>query len=189
MRLTTVILIAAIMQVSAAAFAQKISLNKANTSLEDIIKNLRTQSGYNFIVPGALLDKATAVNINVKNVELKEVLDEIFKKQPIAYEINNNTVTLKPKTRNFLENVLDQFLAFDATGKVVDSLTGAPLVGATVMVKGQKTFARTKNDGTFILQNVAEGVTLVISYVGYTPLEIISAKDLGEIRMSVDIGK
>ncbi|MEJ7557104.1 MAG: SusC/RagA family TonB-linked outer membrane protein [Pedobacter sp.] len=189
MRLTTVILIAAIMQVSAASFAQKISLNKANASLEDIIKNLRTQSGYNFIVPGALLDKATSVNIKVKNVELKKVLDEIFEKQPIAYEINNNTVTLKPKAKNFLENVLDRFLAVDATGKVVDSVSGAPLVGATVMVKGQKTFARTKTDGTFLLQNVAEGVTLVISYVGYTQLEITSARDLGIIRMSVDVGK
>jgi TonB-linked SusC/RagA family outer membrane protein len=189
MRLTTVILIAAIMQVSAASFAQKISLNKANASLEDIIKNLRTQSGYNFVVPGALLDKAKSVNINVKNVELKKVLDEIFEKQPIAYEINNNTVTLKSKTKNIFEEVLDQFLAVDATGKVVDSLTGTPLVGATVMVKGQKFFARTRGDGTFLLQNVEEGATLVISYVGYTQIEIKSAKDLGVIRMSVDIGK
>jgi TonB-linked SusC/RagA family outer membrane protein len=189
MRLTTVILIAAIMQVSAAGFAQKISLNKANASLEDIIKNLRTQSGYNFVVPGALLDKATSVNIHVKNVELKKVLDEIFEKQPIAYEINNNTVTLKPKTKNFFEEVLDQFLAVNVTGKVVDSLTGNPLVGATVTVKGQKISARTKTDGTFLLQNVEEGATLVISYVGYTQIEIKSATDLGVIRMSVDVGQ
>jgi TonB-linked SusC/RagA family outer membrane protein len=189
MRLTTVILIAAIMQVSATGFAQKISLNKANASLEEIIKNLRIQSGYNFVVPGALLDKARPVNIHVKNVELKKALDEIFEKQPIAYEINSNTVTLKSKTKFFLEEVLDRFLTVNATGKVLDSLTGTPLVGATVLVKGQKSFTRTGMDGTFSLQNVDEGAILVISYVGYTQREIRSAKDVGVIRMSVDVGK
>ena len=172
MRLTTVILIAAIMQVSATSFAQKISLNKVNASLEDIIKNLRIQSGYNFVVPGALLDKAKPVNIQVKNGDLKKVLDEIFEKQPIAYEINSNTVTLKSKTKPFLEEVLDHFLGINVAGKVVDSLTGNPLVGATVKVKNSKSFTRTGADGTFTLQNVDEGATLVISYVGYTPLEI-----------------
>lgn len=175
------------MQVSAAGFAQKISLNQANVPLEDIIKNLRIQSGYNFVVPAALLDKARPVSIRVKEVELNKVLDEIFEKQPIEYEIHNNTVTLKSKPKFFLTEILDKVLGITVTGKVVDSLTGTPLVGATVTVKGQKAFTRTLSDGTFSLGNVEESSILVISYVGYSRREVKSAKDLGTIRMSIDI--
>jgi TonB-linked SusC/RagA family outer membrane protein len=176
------------MQVSAAGFAQKISLNRANVPLEDIIKNLRIQSGYNFVVPAALLDKARPVSIHVKEVELNKVLDEIFEKQPIEYEIHNNTVTLKSKPKFFLTEILDRVLGITVTGKVVDSLTGTPLVGATVTVKGQKAFTRTLSDGTFSLVNVEESSILVISYVGYSRREVKSGKDLGTIRMSIDIG-
>jgi TonB-linked SusC/RagA family outer membrane protein len=189
MRLTTVILIAAIMQVSAAGFAQKISLNRANVPLEDIIKNLRIQSGYNFVIPAALLDKAKPVSIHVKDAELNKVLDEIFEKQPIEYEIHNNTVTLKSKPKFFLTEILDQVLGITATGRVVDSSTNTPLVGATVMLKGQKAFTRTLTDGTFSIPNVEEGSILVVSYVGYRPREIKSSKDVGTIRMSIDISK
>ncbi|MHA4896383.1 SusC/RagA family TonB-linked outer membrane protein [Pedobacter sp. PWIIR3] len=189
MRLTTVILIATIMQVSASGYAQKISLTKTNARLEGVIKELKKQSGYDFVVAGELLDKAKFVNINVENVELAKVLDQIFENQPITYEINNSTVTLKAKPKTLFEKFVDRLLAIDVSGKVVDSLTGAPLVGANVMVKGQKTFTRTGAEGTFSLQNVEEGATLVISYVGYNEIEVKSVKDLGVIRMSIGVGK
>ena len=189
MRLTTVILIATIMQVSAAGFAQQITLNKSNTSLEDIIRNLRKQSGYNFVVPGDLFEKAKSVNIKVKDVEFKKVLDEIFENQPITYEINNNTVTLKSKPKTFIQAVLAPFLNITVHGKVVDSLTGNPLAGASVMIKGKKQFTRAGADGSFTLQNVEEDAVLVISYIGYKQQEIRSAKELGVIRMAIDVAR
>lgn len=188
MRLTTVILIATIMQVSASGFAQKISLIKSNASLQGVIKDLKKQSGYDFVVPGELFDKAKAVSIKVKDVEFRSVLDQIFENQPIAYEINNNTVTLKEKPRTFFEKIVDRMLAIDVSGKVVDSLTGAPLSGANVTVKGQKKAVRTGSDGSFLLQNVETDAILVITYTGYTTKEIISSKDVGTILMSVAVG-
>ena len=77
MRLTTVVLIAAIMQVSASGFAQKISLSKTNRPLKEILKNLRTQSGYDFVATDALLSKAKSVTINVKDMEFEAVLDGV----------------------------------------------------------------------------------------------------------------
>lgn len=189
MRLTTVILIAVLVQVSAAGFAQKISLDKSKASLEEIIKSLRIQSGYNFVVPGDLLDDAKAVTIKVQNADFKKVLEQIFESQPIAYEINNNTVTLKSKPKTIFENIFERLLSITVTGKVIDELTGSPLAGANIMVKGQKQFTRTGADGTFLLQNVNEDAILLISYIGYTTKDVKAAKDLGVIRLSVDIGK
>ncbi|WP_133577461.1 SusC/RagA family TonB-linked outer membrane protein [Pedobacter metabolipauper] len=187
MRLTTVILIAAIMQVSASGFAQKISLNKSNASLEQIIKDLRKQSGFDFIVIGELLDQAKSVNIKVKDAAFEKVLDQIFENQQIAYEINNNTVTLKAKPKGIFERMVDQLMAIDVSGKVVDSLTGEPLPGATILIKGKKQMIRTATDGTFSLQNVEEDALLVITHTGYKTRELKPVKNLGLIRMAVAV--
>lgn len=187
MRLTTVILIAVIMQVSAAGFAQKISLNRSNASLQEILKELRQQSGYNFVVPAELLDRTKSLNVNVKDTEFEKVLNQIFDNQPIAYEINNKTVTLKLKPKGFFENIMDQLFAMDVSGKVVDATTGDPLSGATVTVKGKTQTTRTGADGTFVLKGVEADAVLLISYIGYIPKEINASKDLGTIRMEVAI--
>ena len=56
-------------------------------------------------------------------------------------------------------------------GKVVDA-SGEPVIGASVVVKGTTTGVITDLDGNFILNNVSEKATLVISYVGYKTQEI-----------------
>ena len=52
------------------------------------------------------------------------------------------------------------------SGRVLDE-TGAPVIGATVMVKGTTIATATNVDGTFNLKNTGRNVTLVVSYVGY----------------------
>ena len=55
-------------------------------------------------------------------------------------------------------------------GQVVDD-KGETIIGATVMVKGSKDGTLTDIDGNFSVKGKV-GNTLVISYVGFTPLEI-----------------
>lgn len=188
MRLTTVILIATVMQVSASGFAQKITLSRSNASLEEIIKDLRRQSGYNFVVPGEVLDKSKSVSIKVKDAEFRRVLDQIFENQPVTYQINENTVTLIAKQKGYIESIIDRIMAINVSGKVVDAVSGEPLPGANVAIKGQNRGTRTGANGSFYLQNVEEGSVLVISYTGYKTREIASAKDVGTIRMDVNVG-
>ena len=58
----------------------------------------------------------------------------------------------------------------EITGTVVDE-TGEGVIGATVMEKGTSNGAVTDLDGNFRLK-VAEGATLVISYIGYDNVEM-----------------
>ena len=53
----------------------------------------------------------------------------------------------------------------------VDDDLGEPLIGATVMEKGTTNGTATDIDGNFTL-NVAPNATLVVSYVGYDPVEV-----------------
>lgn len=50
MKLTIVLLALAIVQAHASSYAQKITLNRTNTSLVEIINEIRQQSGYDFFI-------------------------------------------------------------------------------------------------------------------------------------------
>lgn len=55
------------------------------------------------------------------------------------------------------------------TGKVLDD-GGKPVPGASVIIKGSKSGTTTSGDGSFSL-TVKSGATLIVSAVGFTPLE------------------
>ena len=56
-------------------------------------------------------------------------------------------------------------------GNVIDEFN-EPLIGATVKVKGTTNGAQADMDGNFTIQNVPDGATLVVTYIGYEPQEI-----------------
>ena len=55
---------------------------------------------------------------------------------------------------------------------IVKDSTGEPLIGASVVVKGTKTGTVTGLDGDFALDKVNKGDVLVITYLGYDPVEV-----------------
>ena len=70
--------------------------------------------------------------------------------------------------------VLTTLSTFGQTaGKVVDSESKELLPGATIVVKGTSNGTSTNFDGLFTL-NVASGKVLVVSYLGYNDIEVIS---------------
>ncbi|RFS22461.1 SusC/RagA family TonB-linked outer membrane protein [Chitinophaga silvatica] len=58
------------------------------------------------------------------------------------------------------------------SGTVTDANDGSPLPGVTVVVKGTTRGAMTSGDGTYRISNVANGETLVFSFIGYLTKEI-----------------
>ncbi|WP_316815477.1 SusC/RagA family TonB-linked outer membrane protein [Pedobacter nyackensis] len=160
MRLTTVLLIATVMQVSASSFAQKITINKKNASLDKVINDIREQSGYDFIYKLGLLKKAKPVSINVKNIDLIDVLKQCFKDQPFTFSLVDKTVILR-------ENEPEKAaINITVEGKVTDTL-GSPIAGATIKVMQSDIFAKTDAQGKFRLTSVPQDAVLLISYVGY----------------------
>ena len=69
------------------------------------------------------------------------------------------------------------------SGTVVDA-AGESIIGASVMVKGTTTGTVTDFDGKFVLQNVPENGSVVISYVGYRTQTIAVA---GKSQLSVTL--
>ncbi|AOM79483.1 SusC/RagA family TonB-linked outer membrane protein [Pedobacter steynii] len=188
MKLTTFLLFALIMQVSAGTYAQKITLSAKNAELFTVFDRISDQSGYDFIVIYSLLKDANKVNINVKNAELKDVLEQIFKDQPLEFSISNKTVLIRKKERSFVEELIHRFQEIDVKGKVLDE-HNLPLPGASVKVKGTKKQTLTNHNGEFNLSNVDDKAVLVISYLGYQNKEVAVQENLGTINLTEQTGQ
>jgi len=188
MKLTTLMLFLAFMQVSASTLAQKVTLSERNASLLSIFKQIRHQTGYDFAYTAVTIQAAKPVTIDVKNMELNDVLKTIFDTQPLDYEVDNKSIEVSLKAPSFLENLKNKtanLLALPANvhGKVIDSL-GQPLVGANVILNAKDfTYGvTTDSKGEFDFPNVSQNrYTLTVTYVGYSKLEKtiqVNSKDI-----------
>lgn len=185
MRLTTVILIASLLQVSAAGFAQKITLNQRNTTLESILKEIRKQSGYDYYYDSKVISKDQRASLSVKEASIEEALKEVLEGSSLTYEIDGKIISIKKKEPSFLDNLVARFDNIDVRGVVVDGETGQALAGASVKVKGSNRATTTASNGTFYLRAVDEDAMIEISFVGFKSVELKAAKDLGTIKLEV----
>ena len=173
MKLTTLILITTILQVSASAYAQKVTLSERNMPLNKVFEKISDQTGYDFLISTENLKKANSVTIIAQNEELKLVLDKIFKGQPLSFVIQEKMVVISKKESAPIQSLESKVLrATIITGRVVDT-TGSPLVGATVKVKGVDKSTLTDPEGVFSIQ-VQDGDEIDISFVGYITYSFIA---------------
>lgn len=181
MRLTIIILVTCLLQVSASTKAQKISLSEKNTSLETIIRKIRSQTSYYFVGNTDLIRKAYRISINVKNVSVEDALDLCFYNQPLAYSIIDKTVVIKTRTLFSLSEQIWQKIPIK--GKVTDE-NGRSLTGASVKVEGTSLAATTNANGEFQLDVPGSDAVLLISYVGY---EVVRIKVQEGVSMNISL--
>jgi len=177
------------LQVSASTFAQRITLSEKNATLSQVFDHISDQSGYDFVFTSSILKDARPVNISVTDKDFKEVLQEIFLRQPLSYEIKKKTVFISLKDKpSIFEEFITRFQAIDVTGKVIDEKS-QPISGATIKLKDTKVMTTTNDQGLFVLRNVPEGSVIEIYSLGYKTKEVTAAKELGSISLEVTAGE
>jgi len=97
MKITVFLLLVTFMQVSAATYAQQINLAENHVTLKKLFKEIRKQSGYNFVYTEGMLKNAKPVDIEIHAGTITQTLDQAFADQPLTYTISNNTVVVKEK--------------------------------------------------------------------------------------------
>lgn len=178
MRLTTLLILATCLHLSAATRAQQITLEERNTPLNKIFKSISDQTGMQFVYRDEWLKETHNVTLSVRGASLKQVLDICFSGQPFSYVIFDRMIVLKEKPATPAYVIMDA----DTTGgqgpvlkgHVADT-SGAPLEGANIRIKGVAKGTQSNVRGDFELKNVPDGAILVVSYTGYVNKEIVSS--------------
>lgn len=185
MRVTTFLLLAIMMQVSATTLAQRVTINQKNANLTDVFKTIRIQTGYDFIYDQDLISKSAPININVNNAELSEVLKRCLANQALSFIIEDKTVIIKES--GFLDKVKSYFDNITVTGLVLDE-RGQPFPGVSIKVKGTTRSTASGNGGKFYIAASDENPTLVLSYLGYKTIEVTATSTL-TVTMILDPAK
>ncbi|MBO9562069.1 MAG: SusC/RagA family TonB-linked outer membrane protein [Niastella sp.] len=170
---TIILLLLTCLQVSAKTYAQNITLTVSNIPFENVLKELKKQSGYQFFYNDAMLKDAKPVTLNVKDMALERVLELCFRNQRLTYSIINRTVVLKDAEalQQGLEQAVEQADPQTVSGTVLDE-KGKPLAYAAIILSPGRRYIATNEAGFFSFDNVAPGsYTLSISHVAYTRIE------------------
>ncbi|MBX2921659.1 MAG: TonB-dependent receptor [Chitinophagaceae bacterium] len=171
MKLTTVLLLAAMLQAAAKSNAQTVTYAAESVSLEKVFVIIKQQTGYVFFYRVEDLTGLPAVSVSFRNTPLATALQEALKGQPLQYNIQGKTIFItaagvNKKKNTIQEETIAEALAKEITGVVRDK-NGGPLEGVSVTVKGTQTGTTTNADGRFRLSVPSANVELVFSFVGY----------------------
>jgi TonB-dependent SusC/RagA subfamily outer membrane receptor len=188
MKLTTIIILAACLHTSAKGVAQQtITFSGKEVSLESVFTAIKKQTNYRFFFNTDMLKNASKVTIDVKNVQIEQVMNMALKDQPLTFTIKGRTIFVMRKVEEEKKSVQVERTGDPITvsGRVTDE-NGEPLVGANVKVKGSSNGITTDNQGRFTLSGVDPNASLEVSFVG-RETQILSVK--GKSVFSVALGQ
>lgn len=168
MKLTTILLLATCLQLSARGVAQKITLSQSNVPLKTVFREIEQQSGYQFFYKEKLLNQTKNVSINVSDASIDEVLAICLKDQLLSWSMVDKIIVIKRQD----PIATPPPPPVPVSGVIVSDSTGQPLSGASVKLKGSSTGTFTDNEGKFTLQVPEKGGVLVITSVGYQTQEV-----------------
>ncbi|MES2275420.1 MAG: TonB-dependent receptor [Bacteroidota bacterium] len=182
MKLTVVLLIAGLLQVSAATLAQRVTFVHKQTSFEQIIKELRRQTNYNVLVSANKIKNMVRKDVNFKNATIDEVLETFLKDQPLSYEIEGELILIKEKDAP----AKSVPVVITVTGKVLDE-KGMPLPGVNIKAKGTSIAAVSNQAGEFSITVPDAATIIVFSFVGYQTLEVAAGNMPASLTLKPEI--
>lgn len=148
---------------SSSVFAQVTASIKKKT-VKEAIRVIESQTDYRFFYSNQLPDLDKIVSVEVNNQSIDVAMNKLLGNTQLIYERKeNNQIYLASKKAGEV--------ARKVSGNVVDT-KGEPIIGANVVVKGTTNGTVTDMGGAFSL-NVTDGSTLLITYIGYTPQEVV----------------
>jgi len=163
-------------------FGQQISVSSQNEKLVTVLKTIRKQSnGYNFAFDASLLKNAKPVTVTLQKVTLQKALEEIFRNQPLNFEIKGNTIFIKEKQITVPRSQNNNSFQEPITGRVVDT-ENRPIANVTVIVKGKSTRTVTDENGYFSI-NASIDDQLALQILGFNSAEVPITLPLQTIRL------
>lgn len=168
---------------------QMMSVQMESTTLKELFDLIEEKFNYTFLIRNNDINLNERISIDMSNRSVEEILTTALKNQHADFVVNNNRIVVYKSSsnpnelRNAERMVAQQTITI--SGTIVDAVTGEPVIGANVLVKGTTNGTSTDFDGKFSLEAPA-GATLVVSYIGYVNHEVKATSAPMTIRIKED---
>lgn len=154
---------------------RRISLSLKDVSLKEALKSIEEASGFYFSYSPQQLNTSVRVSIKARNKPLKDILNDLFKKQGISWQVVENQLILKADPKKTETPGAEQSKTTAPkrhviSGTLRDAASGEVLTGAYAYVRGTS-LGTTSNAYGFYSLSLPEGPhSLVYSFLGYEPV-------------------
>lgn len=183
MKLTFIILLLGIMQVSASVYSQttKLTLDFQGEKISEILMEIEETTDFRFFYQREQVNVERKVNLKAKNKRVDEVLAQLFEDQGVSFKIMDDNLIL------LTSNDSQMTQQSTITGTVVD-VNNQPLPGVSIVVKGTTTGTITDADGKYQISNVPADGVLVFSFIGMSTREVlVEGRSIIKVAMEEDV--
>ena len=144
----------------------RVTIRENGAKMEQVISAIERQTRYLFGI-GDEVNTDLPVTVHAENEPLKKALDEMVRGTDISYTVEGTNILLFRRANTSQER------SVKVSGRVVDA-SGAPIIGASVIVRGTTLGVSTDVEGRFMLEVPAPAAsqTLEVSYLGYETASI-----------------
>ena len=167
-RLSILLFVPALLFPLSAVHAQnaRVTIRGNKVKMEQVISAIERQTRYLFGIDDDV-NTGLLVTVQVENEPLKKALDEMVRGTDISYTVEGTNILLFRRANTSQER------SVKVSGRVVDA-SGAPIIGASVIVRGTTLGVSTDVEGRFMLEVPAPAAsqTLEVSYLGYETASI-----------------
>ena len=167
MKLKIFFLLVSLGTLQAAGYSQdsRFNLKKNDVSLTEVLQELQQQSEYRFFYQKDIFQQADRVNVDMKNVSLRQILDEVLIRHGFSYEMIDKVITIRKIQQQ-------KTAGRKITGIVMDTRKQS-LPGVTVLLKGTALGVVTDKEGRFNIEiPETDPIVLVFSFVGMKKQEV-----------------
>ena len=164
LRMVGLILLMALQALTSVGNAQSnLTLIVENKPLKAVLSTIESKAKVVFFYNDKDVDLSRLVKVSLTNQTLTRILDEVFKNSPNDYRIDEKQIYITKKKQIAQPKLTVKTNII--TGKVMDE-KGEPLIGASVMIKGENKGTITDINGKFSIDS-NDRLDLVFSYIGF----------------------
>lgn len=157
----------------------RITLNKSNVRLENILNDIESQTNLLFIY-NKNVNVNRKVSVKANDTSLEDVLHNLLGNN-VTFKIEGTYIVLSPAS---VTEIKQQ--AKTVKGNVVDQ-NGEPVIGANIVEKGTTNGTISDINGQFALNLQQKNPVLVVSYIGFTTKEVpVGNSSVLNINLSED---
>ena len=178
MKLSVLFFLLGILQLNAASILAQnsfVSLTMHNVKIDDVFKAIEKQSSYEFFYNNNQIDVNKLVTIDVKNAKICDVVNKLLESDNLTYKLIGKRLVLV-KQNSYENQLLDAVIEAQQQQKKVNGtvtdISGQPLTGVTVNVKGTTKSAITDASGNYSIIVNDNDKVLVFSFIGFVKKEI-----------------
>lgn len=157
-------------------------LNVTDVSIVAALIELQTQSGVPLIYSPTVLDAARIVTCRCMSISVDDALDRLLRGTGLMHSQFHESVLIEP--------IPDARLRREAqmrtiVGRVVDSVSAAPVQIGTVSVVGGTAATTIRSDGSFSISTPIRSVALLVRSIGYAPRTVDAPLGRDSVRVSL----